>query len=227
MGGQGEGAPCSPLRPGEGGKGQTWGSQWGSRGGAVGDGRERRALGGLKYLSTSAGQSGPGFNLLGSFSIPKSTRGHSARKPLPQGRAFHSRHGGGVQAYALLLPINNSGWRCKPRGKSTGVCRQGSLTCGCWGKTRKEGHPQRSREGLKPGLHLCADRHTTPPHLYAVNSSRPRRKPLAFSDPSPGGQKASDAAVCHFPGSREPVRGGGGQRYPRTRIWRGDTAWSV
>lgn len=75
----------------------------------VGDGRERRAVGGLKYLCTSAGQSGPGFNLLGSFSIPKSTRGYLGREPLPQGRAFHSQYGGGVQAYALLLPINNSG----------------------------------------------------------------------------------------------------------------------
>lgn len=60
----------------------------------LGDGRGRTAVGGLKYLSTSAEQSGPGFNLLGSFSITKSTRGYWARQPLPRRRAFHSPHGG-------------------------------------------------------------------------------------------------------------------------------------
>lgn len=96
------------------------------------------------------------------------------------------------------------------------------------GKTRKEGRHQRSWVGLSPGLQLYADHHTALLHLCAMNKSLPPKKPLAFLNPFPGGQKASDVvAVCLFPGSRERVRGGGGQRYPRTRIWRGDTAWSV
>lgn len=187
------------------------------RSGLPGERRGRREEGGTKRHGPASEPPTPGFNLL--WEAFPSQSPHTGIKtqpspPSPTRSTFHSPTPVGVRRHVLLLPINNSRWLCKPRGKVlVSVDMQFDLLLS-GGKTRKEWHPLEAR---RRGFSSCrqrrpgsawgggtggggydlgggyADHHTTRPHPLSKKNLKSLCYPVQ-------GQKAARGLSFPFSG---------------------------
>lgn len=159
---------------------------------------------GLKGLSPFTEQSGPASNRLSYHKVHYGLRTQARQTPSPTWSTFHSPTPVGVCRHVLLLPINNSRWLCKPRGKVlVNVDMQFDLLLS-GGKTRKEWHPlQENEDSVHVGsssLGWGLSAHQCP--IFCAPSPKEKTTAASTSLTPSSGQKSS--AVLSSPHPRTP-----------------------
>lgn len=137
--------------------------------------RERRE----RDKNTSAlPPSNQGLALISPHKVHTGIKPHARQPPPP--REAHSTPVG-VCRHALLLPINNSRWLCKPRGKVLGY-RPATGLATIWRKDKLGVEPHcRQRKGV----HLVS----SPPLKYDYHTTRPLSHLVLFQNTSQGRRK--------------------------------------